>query len=104
MAKTRVPELEGIEFRYSDDTWAFTGDLDVRQNGDVIDASARKTERVRRDEATMHFAVTDPPASLNPGNLGDFEATVERSDGQHTLTIRRPNATTRYRLESMNYD
>lgn len=104
MVETRVPELEGEEFRYSGDTWALTGDLDVKRNGDVIDASARETDRVRHNAATMRFSLQDPPASLNPGDLGEFEAQLDRPDGQYTLTIRRNHATNHYRLESMNYD
>lgn len=104
MVEARVPDLEGTEIRYSGDMWALTGDLDVKQNGSVIDASARKTNRVRKSEATMRFSLQEPPASLNPGNLGDFDAQLERADGQYTLAIRRNNGTDHYRLENMNYD
>ncbi len=104
MAETHVDDLEGERLRFNDDTWELTGRLDVRRNGGVIDAAARKPDRVRGSTGSLRFELRDPPASLNPGNLGTFTAALEPEDGGHTLVVGREHATNHYRLESLLYD
>lgn len=103
MTETHVPELEGATVRYNGDTWEFTGKIDVRRNGEVIQAAVRKTDRVRASSGTLRFTLQDPSSSLNPGNLGAFDVELERGDDAQYLVVVRPNATGRYRLDSMNY-
>lgn len=104
MAKTHVETLEGERLRYNDDTWELTGDLDVRQNGETIRATARKPDRVRGNAATLRFSLQDPPASLNPGNLGEFDAELKVIENRQYIVIIRNHATNHYRLKNLSYD
>ncbi|WP_101296776.1 hypothetical protein [Halegenticoccus soli] len=103
MTETHVQELEGERVRYNGDAWEFTGTIDVKRNGEVIHVEARKAERVRGDKATLRFTLQNPPASINPGNLGDFGVELQRREDGQYLVVSRTHATNRYRLDNMNY-
>lgn len=104
MADTHHEELAGERVRYNEATWEFTGDLDVRRNGEVLHADVRKEDRVRGNSGTLRFTLQDPPSSINPGNLGSFDVELRKRDGSQYLVVDRRNATSLYRLDSMNYD
>lgn len=104
MVEAHFPELEGERIRYNDDTWEFTGTIDVKQNGDRIHAEAKKPERVRGNTGTLNFTLADPPGSLNPGNLGQFNCKLQAEANGSTLVIDRHHTTDRYNLDSMSYD
>lgn len=103
MVEIEKPELEGEKVRYGGDTWELTGQLDVKRNGEAIDAEARKTDRVRGDTGTFSFDLQDPPASINPGNPGNFTAELESGDGDQHLVARRDHTTNRYTLKNLRY-
>ncbi|WP_255171528.1 hypothetical protein [Natrononativus amylolyticus] len=103
MAEIHAADLEGERIRYNDDTWEFTGTLDVKRNGELIHAEAKKPDRVRKNRGTLSFTLQNPPASINPGNLGSVGISLEeRDDGQY-LVAARPNATNTYKLDSLSY-
>lgn len=103
MVETRIESLDGESIRSGGETWTFTGDLEVKQNGDALTAIARKSERVRGNRGSLKFSLVDG-ASLNPGNLGDVDVTLERDGGTPVLAVRRPHGTSRYELTSVRYD
>jgi hypothetical protein len=104
MVEAHAPELDGERIRYNDDTWELTGTIDVKQNGNRIHARAKKPERVRKNAGTLNFTLTEPPASLNPGNLGEFSCELEQAETVSTLVIVRNQRTDRYTLDSLSYD
>lgn len=104
MVEAHLPELEGERIRYSDDTWEFTGTIDVKRNGDLIHAKAKKPDRVRGNSGTLSFTLANPPASLNPGNLGEFQCELQQGTDGPTLVIDRNHTADRYNLDSMSYD
>lgn len=104
MVETHLQQLAGEQIRYNKDAWEFTGTVDVKQNGEVLEAEARKPDRVRRNRGTLRFNLQNPPASFNPGNLGEFDVEIERDGNDRLLVVRRSHATNRYRLDSMSYD
>ncbi len=101
MADLHKGELEGGELRYHGDTWRLTGDIAIKRDGERIDAEARRTGRARGDAGTLTFDLRDPPASLNPGNPGEFHAELTELDGHYYLVVVRRHATNHYRLDSM---
>jgi len=103
MAETHWTELDGRELRFRDQTWALTGDVDVRQSGDLLAVKATRVDGVRHETATLYFGLDDPPASLNPGNLGEHFDHLETEDGQQTLVVRKDPRTYRYRLQRLTY-
>jgi len=104
MVELAVPELEGVQVRYNDDTWELTGIVEVKQNGELIEARAKKPNRVRGSTGRLKFVLDTPPASLNPGNPGDFDCEITKGDGGHALTITRNGRPDRYSLEKLRYD
>ena len=104
MVEIAVPELEGVRIRYNDDTWELTGGIDVRRNGELIRAQAKKPDRVRGSTGRLTFVLDTPPASLNPGSPGEFSCEITTSDGEHELVITRDDRTDRYRLLKITYD
>lgn len=104
MADQTWPELGGTEVRYADETWELTGDVSVRGTGEVVEADARAIGDVKHRSAILRFNLRDPPASLNPGNLGDhFDRLIREGDRYH-LEVKKEPRTYRYDLESIEYD
>ena len=103
MVEVAVPELEGARLRYNDDTWELTGTIEVKRNGELIEASARKPDRVRGSGGRFTFVLDSPPASLNPGNLGAFSCELTKGEREYGLTITRDGRTDRYGLKKMAY-
>lgn len=102
MVETHRPELEGQSLRYNGDRWELTGDLELKGNGELIVASAHERDRVRGNAGSLKFTLQNPPASLNPGNPGEFTADLV-VDGAHRLEITRGHTTDRYALTSLQY-
>ncbi|WP_418285708.1 hypothetical protein [Halorubrum sp. DTA46] len=104
MVEADVSELEGERLRYNDDTWELTGTIEVKRNGELIEARARKPERVRGSGGRLTFVLDSPPASLNPGNLGAFSCELTETEDGYGLTITRDGRTDRYGLKKMTYE
>lgn len=104
MVEIHITQLEDERIRYNGDTWAFTGDINVKQNGAVIEARATKPDRVRRSKGTMRFQLQNPPASLNPGNPGEFDVKLGLEGNDTVLELIRPHANDRYVLKSVSYN
>ncbi|GAB7091345.1 hypothetical protein JCM18237_16160 [Halorubrum luteum] len=104
MVEINVPEIEGARLRYNDDTWELTGTIEVKRNGELLQARAKKPDRVRGSGGRLKFVLDTPPASLNPGNPGEFDCELTRGDGGYELTIARDGRTDRYSLMKMTYD
>lgn len=97
---------EGIknrELRYLGHTWTLTGDVEVRDRGDLIAVSARQADDVRRRAATLYFGVEGPSDSLNPGNLSHNFARLERNGESDQLVVKGDQRTYRYDLHRMEY-
>lgn len=104
MVETHVSQLAGERIRYNDDTWEFTGDIEITQNGSVIEATARKSDRVRKNLGTFRFQLQDPPGSINPGNVGEFGVKLEREGRDVLLVITRRRESDRYSIKSLHYN
>lgn len=104
MVEIEKPELEGETVRYRGNTWELTGTLDLRRNGDLIQARARKSSRVRGNPGTLSFTLQDSSASLNPGNPGEFDVQLKRLEDAQYLVVLRNHATNHYRLSNLRYD
>lgn len=100
-------QWEGIrdeELRYQDHTWELTGEVDVRGSGERLRAGARQVDGVRGERATLLFGIGDGERSLNPGDLDDVTAKVEREDGRLFLVAAKEPRTYRYELHSIEYE
>lgn len=104
MAEAHIAQLKDEQIRYNDDTWAFTGDISFKQNGSVIEARVRKPDRVRGSRGTMRFQLQNPPASINPGNLGEFDVDLTRDGTKAVLELSRPSTSDRYTVSNLRYD
>ncbi|MDX1748650.1 MAG: hypothetical protein R3324_22180 [Halobacteriales archaeon] len=103
MVETRWPELGGKHVRYHDRTWELTGMVDVRGTGDLLDVEATRVDDVRHGNAVLRFGLENPPASLNPGNLGDHFDELEREDDRYHLVVKKEARTYRYALHGIEY-
>ncbi|OIB56094.1 hypothetical protein [Natrialba sp. SSL1] len=101
MVEQHFPALEGERVQYSGDTWELTGEIDIKQNGDLIHATARTPDRVRGSTSLLGFSLESPPASLNPGNPGELTGELEQTDAGYELVVHRPHGTTRYKLNNL---
>jgi hypothetical protein len=104
MVEAHWEDLRGREIRYRDRRWELTGDVDVRDRGEVVAAEAAQVDDVRGGGATLVFAVRDPPASLNPGNLGDHFDSIQQGDGGPHLVVERTGRTYRYALRRLEFE
>lgn len=103
MVTITAQRLEGERLRYRGDAWECTGTVDVRQNGEVLDVEARKADRVRGTMGTLSFRLENPPTSINPGNLGEVDMTLENDGGDQYLVVSRNHRTDRYLLKNLVY-
>ena len=104
MVDTHWEALEGRELRYHDHTWELTGDVDVRERGQLLAVAARQVDDVRRPAATLHFDCSSPDDSLNPGTSGEQFARLERNGDQQYLVVESEGPTYRYELRRLTYD
>ena len=96
-------ELGGKELRYLDQTWECTGEVDVRQSGELLGVEAKQVDDVKHSTATLYFAIQNSTDSLNPGALGDHFDTLGQADGEQYLELRTEGRTYRYVLQRMEY-
>ena len=99
MVESTWPELGGKELRYRDHTWELTGEVDVRDRGELLAVAARQADGVGHDRATLYFDIADPPDSLNPGNLGAYFDRIERTPDGTFLVVKKERRTYRYVLQ-----
>lgn len=99
-----VSQLAGEAIRYNGDTWEFTGTITIKQNGSVLEAGARASDRVRGSRGTLQFRLTNPPASINPGNPGDFDVELTSEGGEPRLRLARAHTSDDYAIESLRYE
>ncbi|QLG61141.1 hypothetical protein [Halorarum salinum] len=104
MVELHWPDLGGKQVRYLDDTWELTGDVDVRESGELVAVDAKQVDDVRHRSATLYFRLQNPPASLNPGNTGVHFNRLEREDDVQHLVVRNDRRTYRYELRRMKHD
>ncbi|SDQ56981.1 hypothetical protein [Natronobacterium texcoconense] len=101
MAEIQWPELEGTELQYSDNTWEFTGVVDVGNTGDMLEVEARQTDDVRERKAALRFGLDGGSASVNPGNLEvRFDRVEPEPTGQY-LVLEADHRTYRYELQGI---
>ncbi|WIV67475.1 hypothetical protein [Natrialbaceae archaeon AArc-T1-2] len=103
MVETHKPELEGETLQYRDDAWELTGTIEIKRNGELIAAEARKTDRVRGETGRLAFTVANGASSINPGNPENFVAEIEPQNTGYALIASRDHTTDRYELNSMQY-
>lgn len=96
-------ELGGTQIRYGDSTWELTGEVTVRGTGEGLGVEARQVHDVRHRKATLQFGLEDPPASLNPGDLGEHFDHLERENDEHYIVVRQSPRTYRYKLDGLEY-
>lgn len=99
-----VSQLAGEQIRYHGDTWEFTGTITIKQNGSVLEAAVHAPDRVRGSRGTLQFRLTNPPASINPGNPGDFDVELIRDAGEPGLRLTRAHTSDDYAIESLRYE
>lgn len=104
MVESHWAELGGKEVRYHDRTWTLTGDVDVRDRGELLAVEARQEGDVRHPSATFYFGLEDAPDSLNPGNLGEHFDSLERTGSRQHLVVKTVGRTYRYELERLEYE
>ena len=101
MVESRWAELGGKELRFAGHAWELTGVVEVKGTGAVLEVEARQADDVRHGRATLRFNLRNPPASLNPGSLGDHFDSLEREDDTYYLVIKTESRIYRYELESI---
>ena len=103
MVETNWPELHGKELRYRDGTWRLTGDVDVRESGELLVAEANRADDVSGESASLHFGIESPGDSLNPGDLGDNFDRLERTKRSQYLVVKKGPKTYRYELQRLDF-
>lgn len=101
MAETHWDDIRGSEVRYTDHTWELTGDVDIRERGELLVVEATQSDDVRGRTAFLHFGLQNPPSSLNPGDLGELSDGLERVDGDYHLVVTKGPRTYRYGLQRL---
>jgi hypothetical protein len=104
MVQTRWGALRGQRIRYLNRTWLLTGEVDVRNRGELLAVSANQTDDVRRGSATLYFGLDEPGPSLNPGNMGAHFDRLDL-DGEHQyIVVKKEPREYRYELQRLRYD
>jgi hypothetical protein len=103
VTETHWPTLRGERIRYGDGTWELTGDVTLREDGELLALAARRTGDVRRERATLYFDVEESGESLNPGALTDCTADLDRTGGRRRLLVGTGRRTYRYGLVRLQF-
>lgn len=103
MVETRWPELGGKQLRYIDHTWKLTGMVDVQGTGETLAVEATQVDDVRHGKAILRFGLENPPASLNPGDLGDHFDKLEQEDDRYQLVVKKEPRIYRYELQGIEH-
>lgn len=101
MVETEWPELRGVEVEYGDHTLELTGMVDVRGTGESLEVNAKQIGDVRGNEVGLRFGIETPPASLNPGNLGEHFDEIKREGNQYYLLVKKEPTVYRYQLHGI---
>lgn len=104
MVEAHWDGLRGRELRYRDHTWELTGDVDVRDSGDLLAVGATQADDVRGQRATLYFGLTEESDSLNPGDMGEHFDRLERVDGDTHLVVQKERRRYRYELDRLEYE
>jgi hypothetical protein len=103
MVEQHWDTLRGRELRYQDHTWELTGDVTIRDRGELLGVEARQADAVRHRDATLYFANARRPESLNPGNIGEYFHRLEMTGGARDLVVKNGHRSYRYRLQRLEY-
>lgn len=101
MATTHWSELREQELRYLDHTWRLTGEVTVRNQGEVLALEARQADGVRHRTASLCFGVEGTLDSLNPGEMGEHFDRIERNADSYHLYVKDEPRTYRYVLHRL---
>jgi hypothetical protein len=93
--------LRGKELRYRGNAWELTGDVGVRQNGELLAVEAKQADDVRHRRVTLHFGLDGPASSLNPGNMGEHFDRLERGDDGQRIVVTKGGRRYQYELRRM---
>jgi hypothetical protein len=104
MVDARWEDLRGTELRYDDHTWELTGEVELRETGELLRVRARQVDGVRGRTATLQFGLDGAGESLNPGDLGEVFASLERERSRHYVVVRKDPRRYRYELHSLEYE
>jgi hypothetical protein len=104
MGKSLWEELRGKELRYRDHTWELTGDVDVRESGELLAVETRRVDDVRHGRATLYFGLENAPDSLNPEKLGQHFDRLERKGSHQYLVVKKEGRTYRYELRRLEHE
>jgi hypothetical protein len=104
MGNDTWPELGGNRLQYANRTWELGSEVSVLDDGDLLGVKATAVDDVRGQRATLYFTIDQPPASLNPGDLGEHFDSFEPAGGTYAIDVRTPGRTYRYDLERMTYE
>lgn len=99
MDESRWEDLRGRELRYRDQAWELTGEVAVREQGELLAVQARRADDVAHDAATLSFDLDGSPDSLNPGNLGEHFDRLERTADGVFIHVKKGGRTYRYKLQ-----
>lgn len=103
MVELHLTPLVGERARYHGETWTFTGDITIKQNGDLLEATATAAERSDATRGTLRFQLRTTPASINPGNPDIIGVELAREGGVTILELRRRRQRDRYAFSSVSY-
>lgn len=104
MVETRWTELQDKEIRYRDQTWTLTGNVDVRERGELLVVEVNQADDVRHKTAFLHFGIEAPGDSLNPGDLGEHFDRLERTKHAQYLIVKKDRRTYRYELQRLEFE
>ncbi|MEA5387934.1 hypothetical protein VB779_13455 [Haloarculaceae archaeon H-GB11] len=103
MVEQRWEDIRGKQVEYNGHTWKLTGNVDVREDGDVLAVEAKQADDVKAEAAMLYFDNADPPKSLNPGSEGPHFDRLERDGDEQLLVVKKDPRRYRYRLERLEY-
>lgn len=104
MVETEWPESACTELEYGDQTWEFTGTVEVGTTGNELVVEAREGDDVRGRTALLQFALNDESTPLNPSNLGSRYDGLEHADNTYHLRVADEPRTYRYELQRTTYE
>ena len=103
MGMSHWEDLRGRELRYRDQAWELTGEVEVREQGELLAVQARRSDDVAHDAATLYFDLDGSPDSINPGNLGEHFDSLERTADGVFLHVKKERRTYRYKLQRVEF-
>lgn len=92
-------DLRSQKLRYGDAAWELTGQIEFREQGEIIAAVSRRADDIKRETATLVFVLEGSKDSPNPGNLDEQFVRLERTGADCVMVVSGDRDTFRYRLE-----